>query len=116
MSRQKFAAIAVGSILFAAAPIAAIAQSSGVSFEAERTCIDNGLHPGAAAYDLCVSRASAAYLRGQPAMAEELAARIARVRNLCLSYGMDPQSLGYRQCIRTEIDRALPRNFRDVET
>ena len=62
-----------------------------------------------AAYDTCINRAASAYDRDQPGLATAEAARVSDVRNLCLSYGIAPQTLGYRECVSAELDRrAIP--------
>jgi len=67
------------------------------------------VRPSSAAYDDCVTRAASAYDRGEPGLATLEAQRVADARNLCLSYGIAPQTLGYRECVSAEIDRrALP--------
>ena len=39
------------------------------------------------------------------------AQRVSDARNICLSYGLAPQSLGYRECVATEIDRRALRSY-----
>jgi hypothetical protein len=110
MSRLNAIFVAVGSLAIVATPlVSSHAQSPASMVDAGRTCRDYGVRPGSTAYDSCVTRAAAAYDRGESGLATLEAERVADARNLCLSYGITPQTLGYRECVAAEIDRrAIP--------
>jgi hypothetical protein len=72
---------------------------------AEQTCLDNGLAPNSAAFNGCVEGAASAYDRGLPLIAQGEARIAADARTNCLRYGLDPYTLGYRQCVNTEMNR-----------
>jgi hypothetical protein len=106
MSRLNAVFIALGSLAIAATPLASShAQSGDALANGELTCREYGVRAGTAAFDTCVGRAAWAYDRGEPGLAALEAQRVSDARNICLSYGLAPQSLGYRECVATEIDR-----------
>jgi hypothetical protein len=106
MSRQNMIVVALGTVALAAWPLAhASAQSGDALAHAENTCVVHGVTPNTAAFDTCVDRAAWAFQQGQPAMAGRQAALVRDANDLCRSYGIAPQSLGYRQCVNNEIDR-----------
>jgi len=106
MSRMHAIFIALGSLAIAATPLASShAQSGDALANGELTCREYGVRAGTAAFETCVSRAAWAYDRGEPGRAALEAQRVSDARNICLSYGLAPQSLGYRECVATEIDR-----------
>ena len=106
MKRHHLIVLALaGGLITAAAPFAAEAQSGDALANAEQLCLDTGISPNSAAFNACVGRAAMAYDRGDPYMAERDAQMAIDARNTCLRYGIDPHTLGYRQCVNNEIDR-----------
>jgi hypothetical protein len=97
--------LAVGAFIAGAAPLAARAQSGDALAHAERTCLNQGIGPYSVTFDTCVARAASAYDEGEPGLAATEAHRIADARQACMSYDLDPQTLGYHQCIAHESDR-----------
>jgi hypothetical protein len=116
MSRQNMIVVALGTVVLAAWPLAhASAQSGDALAHAENTCAARGVTPNTAAFETCVDRAAWAFQQGQPVAAGQQAALVRDANDLCTSYGIAPQSLGYRQCVNSEIDRrSSPRAMRDV--
>src|SRR5438874_1228584 len=112
MSRLNAIFVALGSLAIVAAPLASSRAQSGDSLaNAELTCRDYGVRAGTAAFDTCVNRAAWAYDRGEPGLATLEAQRVSDARNMCLSYGLAPQTMGYRECVATEIDRRALRSY-----
>jgi hypothetical protein len=112
MSRLNTVFVALGSLAIAATPLAnSHAQSGDALANGELICRQYGVRTGTAAFDTCVSRAAWAYDRGEPGLAALEAQRVGDARNICLSYGLAPQSLGYRECVATEIDRRALRSY-----
>jgi len=112
MSRLNTVFVALGSLAIAATPLAnSHAQSGDALANGELICRQYGVRTGTAAFDTCVSRAAWAYDRGEPGLAALEAQRVDDARNICLSYGLAPQSLGYRECVATEIDRRALRSY-----
>jgi hypothetical protein len=112
MSRLNAIFIALGSLAIVATPLAnSHAQSGDALANGELTCRQYGVRAGTAAFDICVNRAAWAYDRGEPGLATLEAQRVSDARNICLSYGLAPQSLGYRECVATEIDRRALRSY-----
>jgi len=104
--------VALGSLAIVATPLASShAQSANAMVNAQLTCRDYGVRPGSDAYDACVNRAAWAYDRGEPGVATLEAQRVSDARNICLSYGLAPQTMGYRECVATEIDRRAVRSY-----
>lgn len=99
--------LAAGVFLAGAAPFAARAQSGDALAHAERTCLDHGIGPYSVTFDTCTERAASAYDEGEPGLAASEARRIADARNECMSYDLDPQTLGYHQCIAHESGRPV---------
>jgi hypothetical protein len=83
------------------------AQSGQALVLAEQVCLQNGVTPSTAAFEGCVARAALAFDRGQPDVAARQARATRDAREVCLSYELSPESLGYRQCVATEVERAL---------
>ena len=81
------------------------AQSGDALAHAERTCLDNGVGPYSATFDICTERSATAYDEGQPSLATAEAHRVAQATKLCMSYDLDPQTLGYHQRIAQQTDR-----------
>jgi len=110
MTRHKMLlACALGGLAMAAAPLPAHAQSGHALVLAEHVCLDNGVTPNTAAFESCVRRAARAYDRGQPDMAYIQARWTREARETCLAYGLPTDTLGYRQCVATEVDRRINR-------
>ena len=99
--------VAVGAFLAGAAPYAARAQSGDALAHAERTCLDQGIGPHSVTFDTCTERAAAAYHQGEPGLAVAEARRIADARDECMSYDLDPQTLGYHQCVAHGAGRSI---------
>jgi hypothetical protein len=106
--------LAVGALLAGVTPYAARAQeySGDALARAERTCLDNGIGPYSVTFDACTERAAAAYDEGEPGLAAAEARRIADAREECLSYDLDPQTLGYHQCVAHQAERPTTRALR----
>jgi hypothetical protein len=106
--------VAVGALLAGVAPYAARAQeySGDALAHAERTCLDHGIGPNSVTFDTCTERAASAYDEGEPGLATAEARRIADARNECMSYDLDPQTLGYHLCIAHQADRPTTRALR----
>ena len=117
MSRSKLRLytifIAVGAVLAGAAPYAARAQETGDAAaysgdalaNAEQTCLVQGIGPNSVTFDACTERAASDYDQGAPGLAVEDAHRVAEAQQACMSYDLDPQTMGYHQCIAQETDR-----------
>lgn len=105
-----------GAVILAAVPYSAAHAVSGDALaNAERTCLDHKVQPGTNIFDVCVSRAAAAFDRGQATVADDEARRVSKTRGVCLSYGLKPQTLGYQQCINNELDRHAVHNIRYID-
>jgi hypothetical protein len=89
----------------AALPLAVRAQSGDALAQAENICLENGVAPNAVAFDTCVGRAARAYDRGEPARAALEARRVSDARETCVSLGVEPMTLGYRECMANETNR-----------
>jgi hypothetical protein len=111
LSRLNTIFLALGSFIAVAVPITARAQSGDALAHAEQTCLDNGLGPTAVAFDTCVGRVASDYDRGEPAVANIEAQRIADAQQACLAYGVEPMTLNYRQCV---ADETSPKHYRIV--
>src|SRR6266481_8234222 len=112
MSRLNAIYVALGSLAIVAVPLASShAQSGDALVNGEMTCREYGVRAGTAAFDTCVNRAAWAYDRGEPGLAAREAQRISDARNICLSYGLAPQTMGYRECVATETDRRAMRSY-----
>jgi len=99
--------LAVGAFIAGAAPFAVRAQSGDALAHAERTCLDQGIGPYSVTFDTCTARAAAAYDEGEPGLAAVEARRVAEARQACMSYDLDPQTLGYHQCIANQTARPV---------
>lgn len=109
MSRQNVLYAALGGLALAAAPLTVASARSGDALaHAERACIDYGITPNSAGFDLCVDHVSYYFDRGAPTAAYREAAAVRDANNVCLSYRLPPQSLGFRGCVDNEIDRSAP--------
>ena len=101
--------VAVGASLAVVAPYAARAQEPEYSGDAlanaEHTCLDQGIGPNSVTFDACTERAASDYDQGTPSLAVEDARRVAEAQQACMSYDLDPQTLGYHQCVAHETDR-----------
>jgi hypothetical protein len=106
MSRLNMVFLALGGFVAAATPLMVRAQSGDALAHAEQTCLGSGIGPGSVAFDTCVSRAASAYDRAEPGLAVAEAQRLADAREACMSYDIDPMTLGYRQCLASESRRA----------
>ena len=111
MIRQHLLIVATGVALVGlavAAPTpyrAATAQSGQALVFAERACLDYGVTPSTAAYESCVKRAARAFDRGEPDVAYMQARSTRDARDRCLADGLPPDTLGYKQCVTTQVER-----------
>jgi hypothetical protein len=83
------------------------AQSGSSLVFAEHACLDYGVTPHTDAFESCVSRAANAFDRGQPDVAYMQARSTRDAHASCLSSGLAPETLGYRQCVATQIDQRM---------
>jgi hypothetical protein len=106
MSRLNMIVIAVGGFAVAAIlPLAARAQSGDALAHAENICFEYGVGPYTVAFEICVSHAARAYDRGEPDRAAVEARKVGDASKACLSYDIEPMTLGYRQCLANETSR-----------
>jgi|GEM_PF-765189 len=109
MIRQKMLALAVGGLAAAIVPLSAQAQSGDALVRAEYACSENGVPPNSAAFNACVVRTARAFDRGEPEIAYRTARTTGEARDICLSYGLPPHTLGYQQCIANAINSPVAR-------
>jgi len=106
MSRLNIIAIAAGGFaLVTILPLASLAQSGDALAHAENICLEAGIGPSSAPFETCVSRSARAYDRGEPDVAAVEASKVSEASTACLSYDLDPMTLGYRQCMGTDSSR-----------
>jgi hypothetical protein len=105
MSRLNTVFLALGAFVAGAAPFAVRAQSGDALAHAELVCKDYGVVPYSVTFDTCVARAAQAYDRAEPDRASAEARRIADARQTCLSYDIDPMTLGFHQCVASESSK-----------
>lgn len=84
-----------------------------VPIKAERACAQQGVTRHTMAYEQCMSRVTRAFEWGEPEMAYTLARIAADARSTCLSYGKEPQTLGYEACVSNEMDARSQLVFTD---
>jgi hypothetical protein len=100
-----FAAVAVGSLMIAAAAYAAPPYPTpSAQMRAESTCRGQQVKPNSPAWELCLSHVTRAYEWGEPALAKQLAKAAGNARESCLDEGFDAGSAGYRTCVDREMD------------
>ena len=104
MIRQKMLALAFGGLAAAIVPLSVQAQSGDALVRAEFACSENGVRPNSAAFNACVIRTAHTFDRGEPYVAYRTARTAGEARDLCLSYGLPPNTLGYKQCIANTMD------------
>jgi hypothetical protein len=104
MIRQKMLALAVGGLAAAIVPLSVQAQSGDALVRAEYACSENGVRPNSVAFDACVNRTARAFARGEPEIAYRMARTAGEARDVCLSYGVPPNTLGYQQCIANAMN------------
>ena len=106
MSRLNMIVIAVGGFAVASVlPLAARAQSGDALAHAENICLDYGVGPNSVPFETCVSRAARAYDRGEPDLAAAEARKVGDASKACLSYDIEPMTMGFRQCMANETGR-----------
>jgi hypothetical protein len=106
MSRLNMIVIALGGFaVVSALPFAVRAQSGDALAKAENICLENNVGPNSVAFDTCVGRTARAYYRGDPAAAAAEARKVTEARETCLSYDIEPMTLGYRQCMANETNQ-----------
>ncbi len=102
---RTFAAIAVGSLLVAAAAYAMPPYASpSAQDRAQETCLKHDIKPNSSTWELCLSHVTRAYEWGEPALAQQLAKAAGSARDSCLDEGYDAESSGYRACVSREMD------------
>ncbi|MDP2334700.1 MAG: hypothetical protein Q8M19_28820 [Reyranella sp.] len=104
MTRHKMLAIALGSLAAASLPLSVQAQSGDALVRAEYACSEYGVRPNSAAFNACVNRTARAFDRGDPEIAYRTARTAGEARDVCLSYGLPPTTLGYRQCVANSLE------------
>ncbi len=106
MLRYNVLMIALGGVALAAAipRESADAQSGQALVFAERTCLDYGVAPSTATFEGCVKRAARAFDRGEPDIAYQQARVTRDAGDTCQSDGVEPETLGYRQCVANRIN------------
>jgi hypothetical protein len=107
---QIHAGIALGTVAIAGVLIAFLPPVSPASAQsqAHRICREQGVKPGMAAYEYCLSQATRALEWGEPQMAYTFAEVSAEARNACLSYGLHEGTAGLQSCVdREATSRAL---------
>lgn len=110
MTRKNVVFLALGGLVIGAASIPAVqAQTGHALVMAERACIDNGVARKSAAFNRCVVRAANAYDRGDHPTAQREAQVTGNAHSSCLSFGLDQETLGYRQCIANLVEPASAR-------
>jgi hypothetical protein len=106
MSRLNMMVIALGGFALAAVlPLSVRAQSGDALAHAENVCLEHGVGPHSVAFETCVSRAARAYDRGEPDQAALQARKVSDASKACLSYDIEPMTLGYRHCLANETSR-----------
>ncbi len=111
MSRHSMIVIALGSFCAREACLSppANAQLGDAVANAEHTCSVHGVGPNTVAFEACVERAAAAYEEGQPELAAGEAVMVRSANDVCVSYGLTPSTLGYRQCVGSQDRETLDR-------
>jgi len=97
------AATAVGAAI-AATAYAAQPESASSQSRAERACVEHGVQPGSAAWELCLSHVTRAYDWGELTLANQLARAAGDARVNCLENGQRPETPGYQTCVAREIE------------
>ena len=109
--KYKIVLAMCGFALVSALPLAVRAQSGDALAHADNICLEHGVGPNSVAFDTCVGRAARAYDRGDPSTAALEARRVGDAGEACLSYGIEPMTLGYRECMANETDRVALRRY-----
>ena len=86
-------------------PALALALNETTQGQAARLCYEQGLPTGSPAFDACVASAARALEDGQPHLARAQARGTANADGTCRSYGIEPNTLGYRHCLANEMQR-----------
>jgi hypothetical protein len=111
MIRQKMLALAAGGLVATIVPLSAQAQSGDALVRAEFACSENGVRAHSAAFEACVNRTARAFDRGEPGIAYRTARTAGEARDVCLSYGLPPNTLGYQQCIANAVNAPAARAY-----
>ena len=105
MSRSHIlSAVVVVGLALTPAAHAAQPESASAQSRAERSCLDHGVQPRSAAWELCLSHVTRAYEWGETALAKQLARAAGDARVNCLERGARPESATYRRCVTREIE------------
>lgn len=105
MTRKNVIFLALGGLVIGAATTPVVqAQTKHAVSLAERACADNGVARKSAAFNRCVVRAANAYDRGDHPTAQQEAQATGNAHSACLSFGLDQETLGYRQCVANMIE------------
>lgn len=114
MSRTKMLAIALGTAIAIATPISLVLAQSRVPVagdalaKAELACVDRGVRPYTPSFESCVRSVATSFDRRASVSGHEQTAVLRRAREVCASYGIPPNTLNDRHCLKTETDRRLP--------
>lgn len=110
MTRKNVVFLALGGLVIGAASIPAVqAQTRHALVLAERACVDNGVARKSPAFNRCAVRAASAYDRGDHPSAQHEAQATGNAHTACLSFGLDQETLGYRQCIANLVEPVAAR-------
>lgn len=90
MNRLNTIFIAVGTAAAAALLAPSVEAQSGHALAvAEQACMGKHIKPNTSAFNLCVTDTASAFDRGEMLSA----------RDSCLSYGLNPLTVSFRQCM-----------------
>ena len=98
------AALAIGCLLAFGAFVAFLppVPPASAQSQAERICREQGVKLNTEGYEYCLSQATRAVEWGEPALARSFARVAVESREACLSYGLKPQTPGFKACIDKE--------------
>ena len=97
----------VAAILAAGMSIAATAYAAPpgtAQSQAEQMCVEQGVQPRSAAWELCLSHVTRANEWGERALARQLARAAGDANVNCLERSRRPDSQAYRACVNKEIE------------
>jgi hypothetical protein len=105
MTNSRFhAAIALSSVLLVGVFVAFLPPipPASAQSQAQRICREQGIKPGMAGYEYCVSQTTRALEWGEPELAYTFARITANSRDACLGYGLQQRTSGLHSCIDKE--------------